>query len=598
MLMIVDSFERVFGRSHFINVMALVFLTSALYLPGLWSIPPIDRDEARFAQATRQMVEDGDYFHIQFQDEARHKKPPGIYHLQAVVVGAVQWLSGDDSVVDSIVWYRLPSFAGALLTVLLTYGFAVYYFNDKAVSLFSAGLLASSVLLIVEAHQATTDAVLCAAMTGVMGAMGVLYLWRGEAGKNHGDQGGRGAVVLFWLLLALGFYVKGPIAVLIPLVCLVSLSVWDRDWRLIGMIRPVRGLILFSILTACWAVPLHVATGGSFWRDAFWGDFLPKLQSGVESHSFLPGFYIVIVVITFWPGSLVAGWAVARAWKMMRSSKVEQREMKVVRFLFAWLVPMWVILELTPTRLPHYVLPLYPALAMLTAIGVCGARSIDENEQAECDGQARARNGSIVPTTGMKLGFLFWGMITLGMGGAIAFVLNYLHWPFTWKIYPVIYGLAGAAVFSVWWAWRGRLYWACVIGAVCCVVVMVFLWGMVLPNIDTLWLSRSTAAALRSETHSSALPDDVVVVGYREPSLVFLTKRDIHLMSADRAAQLCVDDHEVVVLVTRDREDVFLSSLHKRGYRVVMNRSVVTGYNYSNGKWVTMSIVRGFVKVK
>jgi 4-amino-4-deoxy-L-arabinose transferase-like glycosyltransferase len=57
-----------------------------LYAPGLASIPPVDRDEARFAHATRQMLESGDIIPIRFQDEARNKKPIGIRWLQAAVV--------------------------------------------------------------------------------------------------------------------------------------------------------------------------------------------------------------------------------------------------------------------------------------------------------------------------------------------------------------------------------------------------------------------------------------------------------------------------------------------------------------------------------
>ena len=54
------------------------------FVPGFFQIPPVDRDEARFAQATKQMVESGDYVDIRFQDESRYKKPVGIYWLQAV----------------------------------------------------------------------------------------------------------------------------------------------------------------------------------------------------------------------------------------------------------------------------------------------------------------------------------------------------------------------------------------------------------------------------------------------------------------------------------------------------------------------------------
>ena len=64
----------------------LTLLCALLYLPGLTSIPPTDRDEARFMQATKQMIETGDYINIHFQDEPRNKKPAGIHWLQTAAV--------------------------------------------------------------------------------------------------------------------------------------------------------------------------------------------------------------------------------------------------------------------------------------------------------------------------------------------------------------------------------------------------------------------------------------------------------------------------------------------------------------------------------
>src|SRR5947207_13477526 len=96
----------------------LCLLCLILYAPGIAAIPPLDRDEARFAQATRQMLETGDFVRIRFQDEARNKKPAGIYWLQAA---SVNLFSAPES---TAIWpYRLPSFLGATLAVLLTFGF-------------------------------------------------------------------------------------------------------------------------------------------------------------------------------------------------------------------------------------------------------------------------------------------------------------------------------------------------------------------------------------------------------------------------------------------------------------------------------------------
>src|SRR4051794_18820500 len=140
-----------------------------LFLPGIAAMPPLDRDEARFMQATRQMVESGDLLQIRFQDEARNKKPVGIYWLQAASVALFS------SAASTEAWpYRLPSLLGAVLAVLLCFGLGANLVGRPA-ALVGAALLASSLLLVVEAHLAKTDAVLLATVVTAQGALGVLY---------------------------------------------------------------------------------------------------------------------------------------------------------------------------------------------------------------------------------------------------------------------------------------------------------------------------------------------------------------------------------------------------------------------------------------
>src|SRR5713226_7099028 len=104
----------------------LVGLCLFLYLPGIAAIPPLDRDEARFAQAARQMLETGDFLRIRFQDEARNKKPAGIYWLQAAAVAAFS------TPASAAIWpYRLPSLLGAMVAVLLTFGFGAALFASR-----------------------------------------------------------------------------------------------------------------------------------------------------------------------------------------------------------------------------------------------------------------------------------------------------------------------------------------------------------------------------------------------------------------------------------------------------------------------------------
>ena len=145
-----------------------------------FNIPPIDRDEARFAQATKQMVESGDFVDIRFQDDARYKKPVGIYWLQAASVEAGDALGVPRAQLR--IWlYRLPSLIGAIGAVLLTYWAALAFVTRRGAR-WPALMMASCVLLGVEARLAKTDAMLLLTATAAMGALARVYLsWqRGE----------------------------------------------------------------------------------------------------------------------------------------------------------------------------------------------------------------------------------------------------------------------------------------------------------------------------------------------------------------------------------------------------------------------------------
>src|SRR5262249_23835238 len=165
------SHARVCG---FLIVMSLV-----CFLPGFFNIAPIDRDESRFAQATKQMIESGDYVDIRFQDDVRYKKPVGIYWLQAAAVRAGEALGVPQP--HTTIWlYRIPSLLGGLAAVLLTYWTALAFVSRRSACL-AALMLAASVMLGIEARLAKTDAVLLATVVAAMGVMGPAYLARGAA---------------------------------------------------------------------------------------------------------------------------------------------------------------------------------------------------------------------------------------------------------------------------------------------------------------------------------------------------------------------------------------------------------------------------------
>jgi 4-amino-4-deoxy-L-arabinose transferase-like glycosyltransferase len=160
--------------SHRRVAVVLVLVSLAAFLPGFFQIPPVDRDEARFAQASKQMIESGDLVDIRFQDDVRYKKPVGIYWLQASVVAAAEKLGLPQA--RTRIWlYRIPSLIGAIGAVLLTYWTALA-FVPRRYAFLAALMLAGSFLLGVEARLAKTDAMLLVTVLAAQGALARAYL--------------------------------------------------------------------------------------------------------------------------------------------------------------------------------------------------------------------------------------------------------------------------------------------------------------------------------------------------------------------------------------------------------------------------------------
>src|ERR1700732_3894348 len=132
-------------HSHARAAAVLVLVALLNFLPGFFNTPPMDRDEARFAQATKQMIENRDYVDIRFQDEVRYKKPVGIYWLQAGVVTTARALRMTQAL--TTIWlYRIPSLAGAIGAVLLTYWTALAFVTRRG-AIFAVLILVSWGLL-------------------------------------------------------------------------------------------------------------------------------------------------------------------------------------------------------------------------------------------------------------------------------------------------------------------------------------------------------------------------------------------------------------------------------------------------------------------
>lgn len=528
----------------------LASLCLILYVPGLWSIPPTDRDEARFAQATRQMLESGDFLRIRFQDEARNKKPAGIYWLQAASVAA---LSDAESIA---IWpYRLPSVAGALLAVLLTFHFGTAWFGRQSAFL-GATFLAASLGTTIEAHLAKTDAVLLATVVAAQGALGEIYR-RSRAGERIGA----GLPLLFWVAQGAGILVKGPIAPLTSLLTAVALAAAGREARWLRALRFSWGVPLAFLIAGPWLAAILLATDGAFAREAIGHDLLGKLLHGEEGHGAPPGAYLVLALVTFWPGSIALGAALRLGWRARRDV--------IVRFLLAWIVPLWLLLELVPTKLPHYILPVYPALALLSA-------------QALRKAAVLAARPPWLDVAVMAV----WSVVTLAFAAALVLVpLRIAGAPSLIGAAGAVLGLAFAMVFLAD-VWRGTAHAGA--GALAAAVFWGCAFGAILPQLDALWLSRA-AANLIADQGLKGRP--VAAAGYGEPSLVFLLGTGTKFTTAEGAALEIATWPRKVALVSERDDAAFIDRVAETGAHVEAVGHV-EGLNYSNGRHVTLTLYR------
>jgi len=540
--------------SHGRAVAFLAVVSFLFFLSGFFTIPPIDRDEARFAQAAKQMVENGDFVDIRFQDEVRYKKPVGIYWMQAAVVEVADRLGVPNAEIR--IWlYRVPSLLGAIGAVLLTYWTALAFVTRRGAVL--AGLImCSSVLLNVEARMAKTDAMLLLTVMAVMGAMARVYLaWQRD---EDNKQGGWLEPFVFWTGMAVSILVKGPLILMFVGFTILVLGVMDRSVGWLGRLKPLAGIPWTLLLVLPWFVAIYLKAGQTFFQDSLGGDMLSKLQAQ-ESHGAPPGTYFLLFWVTFWPGAPLAGMAAPAIWRARREPGAQ--------FLLAWLVPSWIVFELVMTKLPHYVLPLYPAIAILI-VGAMERRVLSRGW--------------------LSRGSAWWFAIPVlaavgALVGSVAVVRHpmFLAWPFA----------AGALVFGLF-AWmmydNNRAERSLLSGVVAAFFMSIAFYAVFLPSLRPVFPSVHLARALRTVV---CVAPKAAAAGYHEPSLVFMAGTSTQLTDGAGAADFLGQGSCRFALVEYRQERQFAQRADAIGLRYNMFTRI-EGYNYSQGKAVSIAVYR------
>jgi len=545
---IASAVDRIAGSPP-ASLAVIVLVALACYLPGFMTLPPVDRDEPRFAQATHQMVESGNYLDIRFQDDARYKKPIGIYWLQSAAV----YLTGTGP--DAPIWvYRLPSLVSGIAAALLTWWIAIA-FRRPRLALLAGSMIATTVLMGVEARLAKTDMTLLVAVTAAHGAL--VRAWLDGEGKRR-----FGLAAIFWTSIGAAVLLKGPVgpaAILCPILVL-SFARGSVGW--LRCLMPLPGLIWACLMVVPWFVAIGIASRGAFFQEALGRDLFQKVVSAQESHGAPPGAYVAVFFFTVWP--------VAAFLAMGFGSILDRLRQPLVLYAAASIVPYWLAIEAVPTKLPHYILPLLPLIVIAT---------IDTIERGGVNNRA----------PGWITRFFATGPVVLPALLAIAAMVIPPLFDETPSVPALLFLVIAIAVGAIAW----RLFRESVIASlvVAGFAAMMAYWGafgFALPELQQTRLSERLVEAGRAAVPGCTDPS-FASAGFEEPSLVFVAGTDTLLGDGERAAKFLAGGPCRVAFIEGRQLPAFNMRADDLGM-MVEQKALVTGYNINGGREIQMRV--------
>jgi 4-amino-4-deoxy-L-arabinose transferase-like glycosyltransferase len=545
-------------------IAALFLICFIAWLPGFFTIPALDRDESRFAQASKQMLETGNFVDIQQGYEKRYKKPVGIYWMQAATTAVIDAVRGDHTHGD--IWtYRVVSFIGAFLAVALTYWTASAIAGVEA-SFLSGLLLGLCLLVVAESKIAKTDAMLLATIVGSMGVL--LRVWLAD---QKDDTGQTRSMPTLWIILSgwaafgIGLLVKAPVNLLVIGATVLAVSVWSRRGRWLLDTKPLLGIPLALLIFVPWIVAIAFISHGAFFEGSLGHDFANKIAGGEETHGAPPGYYTVAQNISFWPATLFLLPAILYG--------VRRHEQPAIRFLLCWAGATWLMFELAPTKLPHYVMPAYPALAILAGLWFTSPPPEAENRW---DSGLRIASTVLFTLVGVAIaGFLIYAPMRYGDG------------PPAW-----LYGASAVGALAVlataYFAIAQRRAEAIAAVTVSALVLYYTAGFGAAPRLTQLWVSETAKAVV--DRHTQPHDPPVISSGYQEASLTFRLGTKTHLAGGVEAGNIAAVQGGLALIEDGER-DTFLESLEEQGAQATQVDRF-SGFNYSRGRAVHITVYR------
>ena len=492
---------------HLIHLAILAVLAGILLFVGLGSMGLTDRDEGRNAEAGREMFESGDWISPTFNHEPRYAKPVLVYWLMSLSYS----LFGVDEFSA-----RLPSAAAGVGLILLQYLF-LSRLRGEVVGLFGALMLLLNLEMIGLSRMALTDSPLIFLTT-----LSLFSFWLGF----HGHERERWWRWLFYIAMGLATLAKGPVGFLVPLLTVALFLTLTRQWsRFWYQGSPLTGALLFAALAVPWYAAMWSIHGADYAASAK-ANTVGRFLNPMEGHSFTIFFYIPVLFLGFfpWSGWLPFAWIRAyqdwRGWRRREQDTLDG-DRALEWFAAAWVFGIFVFFTLSSTRLPHYIGPLIPAAAILTAC--YWQRVLTEPLTKGIRASIHTVMGlgyllaigfaalpSLYPSVAGKLTkeFPLATQIDLGSGPYVASTL-------------LLIGMALVGYFGLSESRRAGAFWAA--GATLALLVLALI-QLVVPGLNRYFISPPQVLAYAAGVNLGPT-DQLIVYGSTRPSNVFYAKR-------------------------------------------------------------------------
>lgn len=516
---------------------ALVTLVAlAVLLPSTFGVSLVDRDEGWYAQVAREMLDSGDWLIPTYLGEPWIAKPPLLYWCVAAmyaIFGVHAWAA------------RLVSVLATLGAVHLLATIAADLYNRRVALIASIAFITAGLPAIV-GRLVLTDALLLVCMMAA-----TVTLWR-MASQGATWLGG----AQFWIWIGLSILAKGP-AVIVFVGALALGLLARRETR--AWIRCPRFWLTLPIallVAGPWYAYANAHAGGVLLRQFFGYEIASRLTGSPHGHGGPPGYYLLISLAGWLPWTALVPGAVCEALQRRRDDAHTWP-------LLIWFAAPWLLLELIPSKLPHYILPCYVPLAILFG------RMWDLGLEHQL-------------TRGQRVVLQIWAVVPIMLG--VALLAAACHWwGLAWTSAAAIGGalLALGFLLAAVKVRRHQLWKAWCTAATITIAFHVVLGAGILRDFEPYRLSRNIAAAANevSGPHTA-----IYLCGYDEPSTFFYLNRPAEIVPWEQLPALLASDDDVVLIAGKDQ-------LQHAGIDPVTAGSPwrrVCGFNYVKGEWRTI----------